>query len=115
MVGEAVSACLAARGGARSDVVVKLLEDEVKDKSGEDTAKGTPLSKAFELLEKDHREAGVRNQQVFALSYSKSKRGRRQRKTAWLARMWQTDSREMALNMLMMSRGNMAWDGRRLA
>jgi hypothetical protein len=60
VVGEAVSSCLAARGGARSDVVVKLLEDKVKDKSGEDTAKGTPLSEAFELWEKGPQGSGCK-------------------------------------------------------
>ncbi len=90
MVGEAISVGLFVGGSVGSDISVELAEDKVEGK--------------------------VRNQHVLASSYRRSKMERRQEKMGFVARMWWTDSQEIALNMLIISRRSMAWDGtRRLA
>jgi hypothetical protein len=57
----------------------------------------------------------MRNQQVLALSYKRSNNGRRQEKVSWLLRRSMVDSLEIALNILIMSRRNLARVSGRLA
>lgn len=57
----------------------------------------------------------MRKQQVLALSYKRSNNGRRQEKVSWLLRRSMVDSLEIALNILIMSRRNLARVSGRLA